>query len=106
MPFAPGHAPSGGRPKKGTSLKELLRNHPIKDKKALVIKAFELALAGDVRWAEWIARNWNDPEAESAPDGRYVRRIIIEDVQYGEVVPVVADAEDDDVLVRLPGRTG
>jgi hypothetical protein len=47
----------GGRPRKGTSIKELLRKVPKKDKQALVRIAYERALAGDVHWAEWIAKH-------------------------------------------------
>lgn len=45
-----------GRPKKATSLRELLLYHPIKDKKQLVETAYRYAIAGDHNWANWIAR--------------------------------------------------
>ena len=51
----PGH--TMGRPKKGNSLRDLLRRQPLKDKKALVAIAYELALDGEVAWAEWIAKH-------------------------------------------------
>jgi hypothetical protein len=49
---------SNGRPKKGNSLRELLRSVPVRDKRALVRIAYEEALQNhNVAFFEWIAKH-------------------------------------------------
>ncbi len=51
---------SPGRPKgstKSLTIRELLKAAPIAKKRALVLKAYELALEGDVRFMEFIAKH-------------------------------------------------
>ena len=50
-----------GRPP-GKSIRQLLREHNEKDKKAVIKKMYSLAKAGDVRAAQWIATH-GDPAA-------------------------------------------
>jgi hypothetical protein len=85
MPFAKGNTAGKGRVPKGTSLRELLRNHPLKDKRELVKKAYKEAIGGSVQWAEWIAKHSGEGSAETVlPDGSQFRRIVIEEVRVGD----------------------
>lgn len=58
-PFAPGNnANPAGRPRKGNSIRDLLRSVPVAKKRELIAIAFEEAIENrDVHWAEWIARH-------------------------------------------------
>ena len=65
MPFQPGVSGNpAGRPSKDNSLRALLRRAPIRDKRELIKKAYEQALDGDSRWAEWIAKHSGEGAGE------------------------------------------
>ena len=57
-PFLPGNnANPNGRPRKKLALRDLLTGVPLKQKRELIAVAYEMALDGDVHWAEWIAKH-------------------------------------------------
>jgi hypothetical protein len=79
MPFERGNKLAKGRPDKGASIRELVRNHPVRDKRQLVATAYRLAIAGDPRWAEWLMRHGVDGfyAPQQATTGSTIREIII-----------------------------
>jgi hypothetical protein len=95
--FRPGQTGNPrGRPRKGTSLRELLRRRPLKDKRALVDVAYREAVAGNVHWAEWIAKHSGEGaapagsvQAEAGCDGPLVFTI---DIPHSDHLDVPADA--------------
>ena len=62
--FQPGH--HLGRPRKGNSIRDLLRLRPIKDKRALTDVAYAEALKGRVDWAEWIVKHSGESGAANS----------------------------------------
>lgn len=104
MPFAPGHAPMGGRPKKAASLRELLRNHPVKDKKQLVQKAYEMAIDGSIQWAEWIAKHSGEGADSSAlPEGASFREVTIREIIVERQAPLALPDFDSAEESELSG---
>ena len=80
--WLPGRSPNpAGRPKKGLSIRDLLRARPLKDKRDLIAVAFEQAIQEkDVAWANWIAK-YSDEIQEALREGLRAELIIR---QYGD----------------------
>ncbi len=57
MPFQVGHPPMGGRPKGSMRLGDLLQQAPVAEKRKLISKAYEMAIAGNIQAMEFIIRH-------------------------------------------------